>query len=300
MMKTKTKLSNLEMGFFLALLSAFFFSLNIPVTKSLLSFISPYWLASLLYFGAGFGTLIYQRLTPSMASKGVNINHQLAWFASMILLDIAAPIVFFIGVKETDGNMVGLLSNGELFFTLLFALFIFKEKLRRLSWMALGFIALGVVISNGQLSTLEFQLGQLWILLAMLLWGIENNVSKKLSLGNPLNVVMIKGLGTGIGTLLVSVLLQEIFPVWWVVLVSLIAGFVIYGGSLIFYVFAQRSLGAAKVQMIQSFSPLMGGVFAWVIFQESVTIATVVGYLFVVIALILIGFDLFKDSPAKG
>jgi drug/metabolite transporter (DMT)-like permease len=300
MKRTNTKLSNLEMGFFLALLSAFFFSLNIPVTKSLLSFISPYWLASLLYFGAGFGTLIYQRLTPSMSSNGVNIKHQLAWFASMIILDIAAPIVFFIGVKETDGNMVGLLSNGELFFTLLIALFIFKEKLGRLSWMALGFIALGVVISNGQLSTLEFQLGQLWILLAMLLWGIENNVSKKLSLGNPLNVVMIKGLGTGVGTLLVSILLQEIFPSWWMVVLSLIAGFMIYGGSLIFYVFAQRSLGAAKVQMIQSFSPLMGGIFAWVIFQESITIATVVGYLFVVIALILIGFDLFKDKLSKG
>lgn len=298
-MNTKTKLSNLEMGFFLALLSAFFFSLNIPVTKSLLSFISPYWLASLLYFGAGFGTLIYQRLTPFMASNGVGIKHQLAWFASMIILDIAAPIVFFIGMKETDGNMVGLLSNGELFFTLLIALFIFKEKLRRLSWIALGFILLGVVLSNGQFA-IAFQTGQLWILLAMLLWGIENNVSKKLSFGNPLNVVMIKGLGTGVGTLLVSVLLQEIFPSWWMVIITLIAGFVIYGGSLIFYVFAQRSLGAAKVQMIQSFSPLMGGVFAWVIFQEPVTIATVVGYLFVVMALILIGIDLFKDSPAKG
>jgi drug/metabolite transporter (DMT)-like permease len=300
MKMTKTKLSNLEMGFFLALFSAFFFSLNIPVTKSLLSFVSPYWLASLLYFGAGLGTLIYQRLTPSMASTGVKINHQLVWFASMIFLDIAAPIAFFIGVKETDGNMVGLLSNGELFFTLLIALFVFKEKLRRLSWMALGFIVLGVVISNGALSSFEFQLGQLWILLAMLLWGIENNVSKKLSLGNPLNVVVMKGLGTGIGTLLVSILLQEIFPSWWVVALSLIAGFVIYGGSLIFYVFAQRSLGAAKVQMIQSFSPLMGGIFAWVIFQESIIFATVVGYLFVVIALILIGFDLFKDTPAKG
>jgi drug/metabolite transporter (DMT)-like permease len=299
MMKTKTKLSNLEMGFFLALLSAFFFSLNIPVTKSLLSFISPYWLASLLYFGAGFGTLIYQRLIPSMASTRVNINHHLFWFASMIILDIAAPIAFFIGVKETDGNMVGLLSNGELFFTLLIALFIFKEKLGRLSWIALGFIVLGVGLSNGQF-TIAFQIGQLWILLAMLLWGIENNVSKKLSLGNPLNVVIIKGLGTGVGTLLVSVLLQEIFPSWWMVIIALIAGFVIYGGSLIFYVFAQRSLGAAKVQMIQSFSPLMGGIFAWLIFQEPITIAKVVGYLFVVMALILIGFDLFKDNPTKG
>lgn len=299
MMKTKVKFSKLEIGFFLALISAFFFSLNIPVTKSLLSFVSPYWLASLLYFGAGFGTLIYQRLTPSIASTGVNIHHQFLWFVCMIFLDILAPIFFFIGVKETDGNMVGLLSNGELFFTLLIALFVFKEKLRRLSWIALGFIVLGVGISNEQL-TLVFQVGQLWILLAMLLWGIENNISKKLSLGNPLNVVILKGIGTGLGTLLISLLLQEIFPSWGMMILTLFAGFVIYGGSLIFYVFAQRSLGAAKVQMIQSFSPLMGGIFAWVIFQESITFATVVGYLFVVIALILIGFDLFKDNPVKG
>ncbi len=299
MIGIKRKFTKVEVGFFLALLSAFFFSLNIPVSKSLLSFISPYWLASLLYFGAGVGTWLYQRVVQPTSPRVVNINHQFVWFAFMILLDIVAPILFFIGMKETDGNMVGLLSNGELFFTLLVALFIFKEKLRGLSWTALGFIVLGVVISNVQL-TLAFQTGQLWILLAMLLWGIENNVSKKLSLGNPLNVVIIKGLGTGFGTLLVSVLLQEIFPSWWIVILTLIAGFVIYGGSLIFYVFAQRSLGAAKVQMIQSFSPLMGGIFAWVIFQEPITVATVIGYLFVVIALILIGLDLFKDNPAKG
>lgn len=299
MIGIKRKFTKAEVGFFLALLSAFFFSLNIPVSKTLLSLVSSYWLASLLYFGAGIGTWVYQRVAQPTSPRVVNINHQFVWFAFMILLDIVAPILFFIGVKETDGNMVGLLSNGELFFTLLVALVVFKEKLRSLSWVALGFIVLGVVISNLQL-TLAFQTGQLWILLAMLLWGIENNVSKKLSLGNPLNVVMIKGIGTGIGTLLVSVLLQEIFPAWWVVFVSLIAGFVIYGGSLIFYVFAQRSLGAAKVQMIQSFSPLMGGIFAWVIFQESITFATVIGYLFVVVALILIGFDLFKDNLAKG
>jgi len=299
MISSKRKFTKAEVGFFLALLSAFFFSLNIPVSKALLFLVSPYWLASLLYFGAGIGTWVYQRVAQPTSPRVGNINHQFVWFAFMILLDIVAPILFFIGVKETDGNMVGLLSNGELLFTLLVALFIFKEKLRGLSWMALGFIVLGVVLSNGQF-TIAFQTGQLWILLAVLLWGIENNVSKKLSLGNPLNVVIIKGLGTGVGTLLVSVLLQEIFPSWWMVLVSLIAGFVIYGGSLIFYVFAQRSLGAAKVQMIQSFSPLMGGIFAWVIFRESITFATVMGYLFVVIALILIGFDLFKDNPAKG
>jgi drug/metabolite transporter (DMT)-like permease len=300
MIATNRKFTKVELGFLFALLSAFFFSLNIPVSKALLAMVSPYWLASLLYFGAGIGTWIYQKITPSTSAKGEPISHQFLWFILMILLDIVAPIIFLIGVKETDGNLVGLLSNGELLFTLLIALVIFKEKLQRLSWIALGFIVLGVVVSNIQLSTFDLQVGQLWILLAMLIWGIENNVSKKLSLGNPLNVVIIKVVGTGVGTLIVSLLLQETFPSWWMVSISLLAGFIIYGGSLIFYVFAQRSLGAAKVQMIQSFSPLIGGVFAWSIFQETITFSTVIGYFFVVIALILIGFDLFKHNQVNG
>lgn len=300
MIAINRKFTKVELGFLFALLSAFFFSLNIPVSKVLLSVVSPYWLASLLYFGAGIGTWIYQKITPSISARGEPISYQFLWFVLMILLDIVAPIIFLIGVKETDGNMVGLLSNGELFFTLVIALLIFKEKLQRLSWIALGFIVLGVVVSNIQLSTFDLQEGQLWILLAMLIWGIENNVSKKLSLGNPLNVVIVKGVGTGAGTLIVSLLLQETFPSWWMASISLLAGFLIYGGSLIFYVFAQRSLGAAKVQMIQSFSPLIGGVFAWLLFQETTTFNTVIGYIFVLIALILIGFDLFKDSKLKG
>jgi drug/metabolite transporter (DMT)-like permease len=300
MIAINRKFTKVELGFLFALLSAFFFSLNIPVSKVLLSVVSPYWLASLLYFGAGIGTWIYQKITPSISARGEPISYQFLWFVLMILLDTVAPIIFLIGVKETDGNMVGLLSNGELFFTLVIALLIFKEKLQRLSWIALGFIVLGVVVSNIQLSTFDLQEGQLWILLAMLIWGIENNVSKKLSLGNPLNVVIIKGVGTGVGTLIVSLLLQETFPSWWMASISLLAGFLIYGGSLIFYVFAQRSLGAAKVQMIQSFSPLLGGVFAWLLFQETITFNTVIGYIFVLIALILIGFDLFKDSKLKG
>ena len=300
MIATNRKFTKVELGFLFALLSAFFFSLNIPVSKALLAMVSPYWLASLLYFGAGIGTWIYQKITPITSAKGEPISHQFLWFILMILLDIVAPIIFLIGVKETDGNMVGLLSNGELLFTLLIALVIFKEKLQRLSWIALGFIVLGVVVSNIQLSTFDLQVGQLWILLAMLIWGIENNVSKKLSLGNPLNVVIIKGVGTGVGTLIVSLLLQETFPSLWIVSITLLAGFIVYGGSLIFYVFAQRSLGAAKVQMIQSFSPLIGGVFAWSIFQETITFRTVIGYFFVVIALILIGFDLFKHNQVKG
>jgi drug/metabolite transporter (DMT)-like permease len=156
---------------------------------------------------------------------------------------------------------------------------------------------MGVFLSNIPDGEFQFQLGQLWILFAMALWGLENNVSRKLSFGNPLNVVMIKGLATGIGTMIISVFLLETIPSTFDILIGLFAGFVIYGGSLIFYVFSQRTLGAARVQMIQSFAPLTGGILAYLFFNELVGIYTWIGYLLVMVALSMIGVDLMKKDP---
>jgi drug/metabolite transporter (DMT)-like permease len=287
-------------GFWLAILSALFFSLNVPVSKFLLKTISPYWLASLLYFGAGFGMLLFRFFGKRIANSKIEIRHQIRWFALMISLDILAPILFLIGVKTTDGVVVGLLSNTELIFTLFVALIVFKEKLNPRLWFSLSLIFMGVFLSNIPDGEFQFQLGQLWILFAMALWGLENNVSRKLSLGNPVNLVMIKGLATGIGTMIISVFLLETMPSTVDIIIALFAGFVIYGGSLIFYVFSQRTLGAARVQMIQSFAPLTGGILAYLFFNELVGIYTWIGYLLVMIALSMIGLDLMKkDSKSK-
>jgi drug/metabolite transporter (DMT)-like permease len=101
-------------GFWLAILSALFFSLNVPVSKLLLQTISPYWLASLLYFGAGLGMLLFRFIGKREQKSKANIRNQIQWFALMISLDIVAPILFLIGVNTTDGVVVGLLSNTEL------------------------------------------------------------------------------------------------------------------------------------------------------------------------------------------
>jgi drug/metabolite transporter (DMT)-like permease len=296
MKNTIRKLFN-QNGFWLAILSALFFSLNVPVSKFLLQTISPYWLASLLYFGAGLGMFLFRFMGKRQNNSKVNIRHQKQWFVLMIFLDILAPILFFIGVNTTDGVVVGLLSNTELIFTLVVALIVFKEKLNPTLWLSLSLIFIGVFLSNIPEGEFQFQLGQLWILFAMALWGLENNVSRKLSLGNPLNVVMIKGLATGIGTMIISVILFETIPSTFDILTALLAGFVIYGGSLIFYVFSQRTLGAARVQMIQSFAPLTGGMLAYLFFNELVGIYTWIGYLLVMIALSMIGLDLMKKDP---
>ena len=297
MKKNHPNINRFEQGFVFAIASAIFFSFNVPISKILLDFVSPYWLASLLYFGAGLGTLFYYQFTKKKTSTHGKVSNQTFWYGLMIILDIFAPIFFLIGVKETNGSLVGLLSNAELIFTLMIALLFFREKLSRFSWIASILIVFGLIIANYQGMSIQFEIGSLWIILGTLFWGLENNVSKKLSFGNPLFVVIFKGIGTGIGTLIIAFILNEVAPTFLYLMFSFVAGFLIYGLSLIFYVNAQRSQGAAKVQLIQSFAPILGGILSWVFFQEILSITTVFGYIMVVIALILLGIDSRKGHP---
>ncbi len=297
MKKNHPNINRFEQGFVFAIASAIFFSFNVPISKILLDFVSPYWLASLLYFGAGLGTLFYYQFTKKKTSTHGKVSNQTFWYGLMIILDIFAPIFFLIGVKETNGSLVGLLSNAELIFTLMIALLFFREKLSRFSWIASILIVFGLIIANYQGMSIQFEIGSLWIILGTLIWGLENNVSKKLSFGNPLFVVIFKGIGTGIGTLIIAFILNEVAPTFLYLMFSFVAGFLIYGLSLIFYVNAQRSQGAAKVQLIQSFAPILGGILSWVFFQETLSITTVFGYVMVVIALILLGIDSRKGQP---
>ncbi len=297
MKKNHPNINPFEQGFVFAIASAIFFSFNVPISKILLDFVSPYWLASLLYFGAGLGTLFYYQFTKKKTTTHGKVSNQTFWYGLMIILDIFAPIFFLIGVKETNGSLVGLLSNAELIFTLMIALLFFREKLSRFSWIASILIVFGLIIANYQGMSIQYEIGSLWIILGTLFWGLENNVSKKLSFGNPLFVVIFKGIGTGIGTLIIAFILNEVAPTFLYLMFSFVAGFLIYGLSLIFYVNAQRSQGAAKVQLIQSFAPILGGILSWVFFQEILSITTVFGYIMVVIALILLGIDSRKGHP---
>jgi drug/metabolite transporter (DMT)-like permease len=295
-MTEKKTLSNFfTPGFLLALISAFFFSLNVPIAKWLLNEISPYWLASLLYFGAGLGTYLYRRFSQKIAFKKTPLIHKRFWVVLMIVLDIIAPIFFFVGVQQTDGSTVGLLSNTELLFTFLFALFLFKETLKIHTIFALGLIAFAVIINNlNQVVVLTWS--QAWILIATLAWGLENNVSKKLSIGDPFEVVVIKGFATGIGTAIITLVIGDAFPPIFWFLIALVLGFIVYGGSLIFYVFSQRKLGATPVQIIQSFAPLVGGLMSMVLFLETIPWMRWISYLLIMIALGLLASESRQTS----
>ena len=111
-------------------------------------------------------------------------------------------------------------------------------------------------------------LGAVLVLLACCCWGMENNCTRMLSQSNPQEIVIVKGLGSGAGALVVALLTGEAFSAWQLILPALLLGFVAYGLSIFFYVYAQRYLGAARTSAYYAISPFLGVLLSLVISRK--------------------------------
>lgn len=105
------------------------------------------------------------------------------------------------------------------------------------------------------------------MLLAGACWGLENNCTRMLSSKDPLEIVLLKGVFSGGGSLVIGLALGERVTVWWSVLAVLAVGLVAYGLSIFFYVYAQRLLGAAKTSAYYAVSPFIGAFLSLLIFR---------------------------------
>jgi drug/metabolite transporter (DMT)-like permease len=110
----------------------------------------------------------------------------------MILLDVAAPILLLFGLRSATPENVSLLNNFEIVATALIALLIFKEKISKRLWLAIGLttLACGILSFEGGAS-MEFSLGSLLVILAASCWGLVNNCTRKLSEKDPLQIVVV-------------------------------------------------------------------------------------------------------------
>ena len=187
----------------------------------------------------------------------------------MVVLDVAAPIILLLGLSYTTAANASLLNNFEIVATSLIALMIFKERISTRLWFGIGFVTLScALLSFEDISSLRFSYGSLFILLACLCWGIENNCTRRLSDKDPLQIVVVKGLCSGAGSVIIGLILGERITVWWSVLAVLAVGFVAYGLSIFFYVYAQRNLGAARTSAYYAIAPFIGTLLSLLIFRD--------------------------------
>lgn len=261
--------------FILAILAAVLYSISSPVSKLLLVEIPPTLMAALLYLGAGFGMLLVNIIKVSSRKEQIEARmtkKELPYIIAMIALDIAAPILLMLGLSMTAAANASLLNNFEIVATSLIALFIFKESIGKRMWLAISLITLSsIVLSVSDFSSLSFSPGSIFVVLACVCWGFENNCTRMLSLKDPLQIVVVKGFGSGIGSLVISVALHEYSQNRIYIALALLLGFVAYGLSIFFYISAQRELGAARTSAYYATAPFIGVLISWLVLQEKIT-----------------------------
>jgi drug/metabolite transporter (DMT)-like permease len=260
-----------------AILAAALFGMSAPFSKFLLREISPLMLSALLYLGAGIGMFIIDSIRKISKAKLVEARltkQELPFVLLMVMLDIAAPIALMFGLTMTTSANAALLNNFEIAATSVIALIVFKEAISRRLWLSISLITISsIILSIEDYSSFSFSIGSIFVLLACIFWGLENNCTRKLSIKDPLQIVIIKGIGSGLGALAIAISVHQVLwnPVF--ISLSLLLGFFAYGLSIFFYVNAQRSLGAARTSAYYAVAPFIGVGLSFIIFHEPVTIS---------------------------
>ena len=269
-------------GPFLALGSAFLFGASTPIAKLLLGLTDPLLLAGLLYLGSGAGlssVAIGGRLLDLGRPEAPLRARDLPWLAAIVLFGgILGPALLMWGLSLTPASTSSLLLNTEGLATMAIAWLVFRENAdRRIFLGAMAILAGAILLSWPEAADSGPRLnwGSVLIVLACVSWGIDNNLTRKLSAADPLQIAMIKGLVAGAVNLALALARGASLPGPTTLAAAATVGFLGYGVSLVLFVFALRHLGAARTGAYFSTAPFIGAVLALPLFGETPTLALI-------------------------
>ncbi len=255
-----------------AVLAAALYAVSVPLSKQLMNQVAPTMMAAFLYLGAGLGLGMYglvQRRIGRGKKPDPLTRKELPYTVAMVVLDIAAPILLMLGISMSNSASVSLLNNFEIVATSLIALVVFGEAISRRLWLAIALVTLAsAILSFEGAQALAFSRGSLFVLGACLCWGFENNCTKMISNKSSVEIVVIKGTFSGLGSLVVALIVGERLPALGWIACVLALGFVAYGLSIHFYIMAQKDLGAAKTSAFYAVAPFLGVAFSMLLLNE--------------------------------
>lgn len=262
----------------LAIGSAALFGASTPLAKGLLGGgISPWLLAGLLYLGSGLGLAViyFGRGLVGRPSREASLTRKdIGWMALVVLSGgVIGPVMLMIGLTTTAASTAALMLNLEGLATMAIAWLVFRENVdRRLLLGALAILAGALLLSwrPGQ-GLAGLGLGSLAIAGACLAWGIDNNLTRKVSGSDPVQIAMIKGLAAGGVNLMLALFLGARLPSIELTLGAGAVGFLGYGVSLVMFVLALRYLGTARTGAYFSTAPFIGALLAILMFGETIT-----------------------------
>lgn len=264
-------------GVGVALLAAVLFGASAPFAKLLLRGATPQLLAGLLYLGSGAGLALFaaaRRHGSATAREAPLTARDVPWLAGAIASGgIIGPLLLMAGLFRTSASSASLLLNLEGVFTAVIAWFVFRENFdRRIALGMAAIVAGGIVLSwEGHVEWGSLG-GPLAVAGATLCWGIDNNLTQKVSARDPVQIAMLKGLIAGSVNTAIALVLGASWPTPPMLGAAFALGFLSYGVSLVLFVRALRALGTARTGAYFSSAPFVGAAVSLVVFREPPTL----------------------------
>jgi len=257
--------------------SALLFGASTPLAKLLLGQgANPWLLAGVLYLGSGVGLGVLQlgrRVVGRPSQEAPLAGADWGWMALVIAAGgIGGPVLLMLGLSTTPASSAALLLNLEGIATMAIAWLAFRENVDRRLLVGAAAILAGALllsVSNGGASGVGVGAGL--IALACLCWGIDNNLTRKLSGSDPVQIAMVKGLAAGSVNLALAFGTGARLPSLLIVGGGALVGFLGYGVSLVLFVLALRHLGTARTGAYFSTAPFIGALLAVLLFGDPFT-----------------------------
>lgn len=263
-------------GIVQALLAAALFGASTPFAKLLVGRLPPLMLAGLLYLGSGIGLLAWfalRRLRPGIArAETAKLSRpDLPWLAGAILSGgVAGPALLMLGLTTTPASTASLLLNLEGVLTALLAWFVFKENFDRRILLGMALIvAAGLLLAAGEGGAAGLPWGALAVAGACLAWAIDNNLTRRISASDAVQIAGLKGLVAGAANLAAAGWLGAPWPALPGVLAAGLVGVFGYGLSLVLFVVALRHLGTARTGAYFSAAPFVGAAVSLLLLHEA-------------------------------
>ena len=270
-----------------ALLAAALFGASTPLAKLLIGELPPLLLAGVLYLGSGLGLLTWysiRRLVARGAPHDRLRRRDVPWLVGAIVAGgVVGPALLMAGLVSTAASTASLLLNMEGVLTALLAWFVFRENFDARIALGIGMIvAAGLLLSWQEGLAAGTPWGALAIVGACLAWAIDNNLTRKVSASDAVQIACWKGLAAGVVNVAVALLIGNRLPALPVLLGAALVGFFGYGLSLVLFVVALRNLGTARTGAYFSIAPFFGAALSLLLF------ASVPGALFWIAAILML------------
>ena len=259
----------------LGLASAVLFGASAPLSKLLLGSVNPWLLAGILYLGAGLGLSLFHFGRRAIGLPPIEAPLRRAdapWLAAVVVFGgMLGPVLLMFGLSRTSASTGSLLLNLEGLATMAIAWLVFRENVdRRLLVGALA-ILVGAALLTWSGGALSIDTGALLIAGACLAWGIDNNLTRRLSSADPVQIAAIKGVAAGAVNIALALATGAQLPSVGIVAAGAVVGLFGIGVSLVMFMLALRHLGAARTGAYFSLAPFIGAVLSLALFAEPVT-----------------------------